>query len=439
MGIDLRAAATHVFAWGGAAACDLLLARPLLRALALDFETIVVNQYEQQNLPLEVVPWGRAAILYGGTPLLLLLLASALYTLAGQDGPLRRRPRGFKALIAAAVAVPFAAFVVPFSLALSIWIAVEAFWWVEWHGHADTTVSGLIALVPTLLVPSGSLAAVAGLVLALRVPPEIRPRRRKLVVWLVQRPAAVVGIVAAVIALAVLLTAAPRAVRVVGSPGPALFEERCGDCHFRVSALHFARTPDEWQRNVDRMVTYPGFIPSSEAEQEDMAAFLVGLRSFSDSWTFRTRCGRCHGSTDRSWERRRPEDWRGMVDRIARWSPGYHRADVRTQLLAHLDRQHTDPDATLGLEPERYQRLFALERACAVCHTISWDAELWREQPRDAVRRMIADMGDKRPDTWTEAEIDALTDAWIEVIGDPDLLDLLFPHDRPMTDEVLSW
>ena len=439
MGLDLRSAAAHAFAWGGALAVDLLVARPMLRSLALDFETIVVNQYEQQNLPLEVLPWGRAAIQYGGTPLLLLLVASALYALAGHDGPVRRRPRWVKAGVAAVVALPFAAFVVPFSLALSIWVAVEAFWWVEWHGHADATVSGLIALVPTLLVPSGSIAAAAGLALALRVPPEIRPRRRKLVVWLVRRPLAVLGIVATVVAGAVLLAAAPRAVRVVGSPGPELFEERCGDCHFRVSALHFARTPAEWERNVDRMLDYPGFLPSSEAEQQQMTDFLVGLRGFSDAWTFRTRCGRCHGSTARGWQDRRPEDWSGMVDRLARWSPGYHRADVRAQLLSHLDRHHTDPDATLGLEPERYERLFALERACAVCHTIGWDAERWREQPRDAVRRMIVDMGDKRPDTWTEAEVDELTDAWIEVIADPALLDRVFPHDRPMTDEVLVW
>lgn len=410
----------------------LLVVRPLLLVAALDVETLILNLYEQQAAPTWLVPWAGALILWGPVPLVLLALTAAGHGLLrafipGLANPGQSLSRRWRTLLALLVLLPFFAGSVPGALAVATLIAVEALSWVEWLYDLNPTMEALYVLVPICLLPGAWIGAVLATRASLGVGRS--PPRPGLAWWAVR--VVLGGLVALSLSAAgaVAVAAAPQAGRAAQSHGSSAFKENCGTCHFRTASLNFVKAPDEWSQTVAKM---QGFDPTIEPDEAaDALAFLTTVRSQSDGWLFRTRCSRCHGSTHAGWEHRSREDWEAMVQRIGRWSPIYYDVRTRGRLVDWLSAHRGDEQADLGLGAEPWGRFMEVQAQCATCHSMSWNADTYREGDRELARATVARMSQKMVEPLTESEIDQITDDWKALLDDPVEFDRLFPHDRP--------
>lgn len=429
----LPSPAVHIGVWLIVAAAYLLLIAPLLGMAALDFELVVVNQYEQDAATLEGLPLARALVLWGPVPLLLAALAHGLYTFGkpwtAVAGPFAVAGRWRRWLLRIALLVPFLAAVAPLAVVAGVWAALQVFVWIEWHMQVDPTLAVLFQVVPV--------AAAACMVwLAFKVSVTFRdkaprrpPRRGLRLVAGAMFEAA--GWPIRVLVVLVALVLAPQALRVATTPHRVEYEEACGTCHFRSVSLTYIKTPHEWGAVLARMQRKMGGALVDEAEAEQIAGFLSGVRGQDPDSLFKTRCGRCHGSTWRTWHPRPRHEWERIVQGRARWSPDYYRVNVSADLVVWLDERLGDEAASLGLPPAEWALYDEVGEACATCHSISWNAERWGRRDRDEARAMIERMSQKMVEPLSEDQLERVTDSYMRLVRDPELLEHLFPHDRP--------
>ena len=426
------ARAWHTVPWGVALIVWLGLARPLLLVSALDVETLIVNLYEQQAAPTWLIPWTSALIQWAPVPLLLVVVAGGVYGLLrpfvkGLANPGRNLSRGRRVVLAALVLLPYLLFTVPGAVAAATLIAVEALSWVEWLYDLNPTMESLYVIVPACLLPGARIGGLLALRAALGFPrgkpgPGVLRLMGRLLVgatlWVTLSAAG-----------AVAVAAGPQAARASQAHGATTFKENCGTCHFRTASLNFVKSDDEWAHTVKTM---QGFDPSIDArEADDAIAFLTTVRSQSDGWLFRTRCSRCHGSTHANWEHRSREDWEGMIERIARWSPVFYDATTNQRLLDWLVEHRGDESAEMGVGRERWDRYMEVERQCAPCHSISWNADDYREGDFAKARATVARMSQKMVEPLSDEEIDQIARDWKALLDDQHEFDRLFPHDQP--------
>jgi hypothetical protein len=190
------------------------------------------------------------------------------------------------------------------------------------------------------------------------------------------------------------------------------------------------KPPSEWAETVRTHRRVEG-VQLSEAEAEKLQKFLEGMRSFDDSWTFRTRCQNCHGTSWRRWEPRSEDEWRTIGARLARWSPYFYNEATLQQITRHLVTQKGDENNSRGLEPQLLERLQAVYDACDDCHSVSYEADRYHGASPDELRSMLERMGQKLSEPYSQPDLDQLVDDYRELISSPARFDHLFPHDRP--------
>ena len=409
-----------------------LVAGPLLRMAALEVETLVVNLYEQQSSSLEVLPLLRNITLWGPLPWLVLVGLAVGYRIAAPTGvrnPLVGLPVRARQVLRLASVLLCGVGSVPLAVALASWIALEAYDWVEWLYDLNPTMEAIFLVVPPLFLPGAWLLSwrLSGWALS-RERVESNPGRIGRLVQPLGRFAAAVLVTASCV---VGCAAAPQMSRIVRAPSAHSFESHCGGCHFRTAALNFKKTPEAWNASLATMQGLAGgTIPPDDLERvED---WLVAVRSRTPSEVFHTRCSRCHGLSHRSWEPRAEEDWSMLVDRIGRWSPVFYGPEIRTMLTEELVRRHGDEDADLGLGDEAWQRSMNVARRCSPCHSMSWNADRYREGGLEEALPLVRRMNQKMVDPMTEDEVEELAKDYLELLSDPDRFDRLFPHDRPL-------
>jgi len=440
--------ATDGLFWLLALVLCLLVGSWLTRPLALDLEALVWNlhldwttDYEQAwYADTAVLTWLVPLLRWGGLPLLTVALAGVGFRLAGLRDPERdaiaRAAPGSRLLLGLATLVPFAGFAVPCALAVSVQVEVEVYPWLEWHGQVDPVMGVIHGIGPWLMLPGLLLTGPLLLLATLSRPPDKAPPgraggppawRR----WSGRLATAVAAVVLLPFALGAF-AGCLHATRTAKLPGVRVHAQSCASCHERALPLYYVKTPTEWQRTVATHVEIER-VALDRGESEALLGFLNSMRSFSDSWTFRTRCGRCHGSTWRSWDRRTPEDWEAMSARLARWSPYYYRHDARDQVTDFLeDRLGRADGGLLELPVEQADQLREVHDLCALCHSASYEADRYREASPEAVLAMVERMNQKLPDPVPEEELAGLSRRYSELIADPARFDLLFPHDRPI-------
>ena len=420
----------HLLLWGVAAALYRGLAWPLLCMAGLDVELLIMNLYEQHAAPRELVPVVHAALRIGPAPLLIAGFASALYALLprrwGVHNPLHGGSTQRKVLLGAALALPFLLASAPLSVAISLWVCVEGFHWIEWQRDINPFVDDVLRWGPVAVGPG--LVVLTGL--GTRAVLGLKARQSRGAGPLLGRGVARLAVLAALVPMAGVLAAAAPQISRSTPHGRVAFEQECGGCHFRSLALSFDKTPAQWRATVDRMrATSPSL---SEAEAEAITAFLAEARSTGDEHVLRTRCLRCHGSTHEAWRSRPPEQWRDLVHRMARWSPAYFSLPEQDRLNAVLIERHGDDEATVGESAEDWRRFARLAGLCQDCHSVSWNADRFRDADFDETRRMVVRMSTKLTEPLAPDEIDAFTRDYRDLMADPARFDRLFPHDRPV-------
>lgn len=433
--------ALHILVWAGAGLLYLLAWYPLARVLALDLQALLVN-VAQDHSPTQPAAWyadpawspaGELAIKFGPAPLLVLVTATLCYRLLPRrlelDQPLQGIARRHRMAIGALVWGALATAALPLALALGVWLQVEAYWWIQWYGNLDFVLEQIRQVAPLAMLPGLALVGLWATWRSLRRPPPARRRRWR---WARRLGAA----------LAVLLLLAPVWValalhgpRVIRAPGPTVFEQKCGGCHDLALSLYYIKTPVEWQRTIKTQEQQEG-VRLSGPERQAVLGYLLGSRSFSNSWTFRTRCQRCHLSI--SWDDRTPADWAALTARLARWSPYYFRPDARAQVVAHLSRTRSRPDARLGLDRASYEAYQKLNSTCSRCHSLSRQAEHYRTAPA-ARTRLLRRMNRKLTRPLAPGQLSKLTQSYHRLLSDPRLLQRLFPHDLPVAEGWVPW
>ncbi len=430
------AAAVAGAAWLAALLSYLLVGHRFAAVLALDLEALVFN-LSQDWAPGYPPPWwarrdwlaaGQAVLTLGAAPLWCLGVAALLQRVAGRwvapsrltTAHMSSRLRGGIALLCI---LPFAAFCLPAGLALSVWVCVEAFVWIQWYGNVDPAMEWIRTWVPLSFPP---VALMAGIALARWALPGPKKGRR----WLRRLGWGIALLPTAAVLLPLGLVAGLHGSRAAAAPGRGEFVEHCGDCHELGLTLYYVKTPAEWERTMRVQVEVEG-VALEPDEREELTAFVLGMRSFPDRWTFRTRCQRCHGLGTRSWDHRTEQEWGRIVDRIARTSPYYYRPDVKAQIVGHLGTAHGTASATV---PEGVAEL---DRVCGACHPVGHAAERIREAggERAVVRRMSTKMAEPLP----LADQDRLTDEYAALLADPEGMARWLPHDTPAADGWIRW
>ena len=425
----------------------LVICLPLLNALALDYSTLLRNlelvNYDTYVVDPAWVTWGVAVLKLGSLPLVLLVLAAALYGLAarraGRTSPVAALGPWTRAGLFVGVMVPFLLFCVPLAVALAVGLAVEAFWWIQWYGNRAPIMELITYKLPPLLAVGPALAGAVAAYLSLR-------RKRQGPRWSFPVRLALAGVHVTVIM--VLLAATPLAAasllhtsRFALRAGTAsTFQETCGQCHAPTRPLHLVKTPEEWQHLVNKMKV-ANKAPLEPKLQAEITDFLVGMRSFPHSWTFRTRCLRCHESSGRTWNNRTPEEWALVVDRVARTSPHYYQPAVTRQIKQHLAAEFSGPmsDRKDPEGPGSPARVLGLVKACTGCHYLSRASEQFSTANKEAVAAMVRRMGQRMSPRPDDQELRRLAETYRWMVATPDRLPRLVPHDRPEREGDLPW
>lgn len=440
-------------AWGSALGLAFVFFHRLARILALDLEALVYNQAEgltarvdHAELSAEVSLLKVAAL-----PLVVVVTARVVYAMArwlrGTADPMGGLPLWARLGIFAAALASFHFFCGPASRALSVGLSVEAFGWIQWSGNVQPAMERILEQAPLPLQAVLMAAGALVLWLSLRRAStskntlyEGHGSKNTNIGWRVW-PRRLLRWGVAGVALLLLVTLAVvvglHGGQAVAAPGLGLFSRTCGGCHIRSRPLFFIKTPAQWRTTVTRMRRLEK-APLTEDQAEDVIAFLSGMRAFSDAWTFRTRCQRCHGPASLWWEPRPAADWDRITRRLARFSPYYYSAPVRRQIVAHLRQTHSDEEATLGLTAGPYRSFMALADACETCHSVTRGAARTRRLDQKGVLRLLRRMNTKRAHPWSEAELPALAGIYRALVADAKLLGRLFPHDAP-SEGGLPW
>lgn len=467
------AAARLIAATGLAALAAVALfaavALPLLDVLSLDLRallaTIRQNLYEGPNLRDDHAALIVAVLRYGALPLLFLGATAFVLRVRARFVPgaftLDRAPGAVRAALAAAALVPFAAFAAPCSIALSVWAVVEAIPWVQWYGVVDDLPERIISIAAPALFAAVLLAGAGATRAALRRRPRPgEPARRGLA-----RRVALAAVIAPVALAAAVpgLAIAVHATRVVPVLGKATaFERHCSGCHVPEAPLVYTKTPEEWRHQLETTCfDRPEATPENKAwigvgtrgvsrhyrryefdaeAREEVLEFLYGMRSFSDQWTFRTRCQRCHVLSYLAFEDRHPDDWALVVERVSRYSPLYYDASVRRQVVRHLASEFSDvEEAPGGLDAVEYRRVLAAQKACGSCHFLSRKAEASRAMSNDETMALVRRMSEHMPRPLGEDELLEVAAGYRILVADPERMKKLAPHDRPVFEGGLPW
>jgi len=424
----------HALVWAVAVVLYLTVGFRFASLFALEFRALMTNLSLDKFTDTAWIPWGENLLRFAAAPLFLFFIIALLYRLLARwnvaANPLANRSFGFRILIGAITLLPYTAFCWFAAQVWAVWISVEVFWWIQWYSHIDPAMEWIRANVPLVAAPSLFLTGVWLWWLAW---PRKTPatRTRSVFRW-----------AGAVVLLFVLISPLTlgllRFGRIGFAPGFSVFERHCGQCHANARPLYFIKTPAEWRRTVKRMRKLEN-VPLDDRQEARVAQFLLGMRSFSDEWTFNTRCRRCHVTSHRNWEKRRPEDWAAITRRIARYSPYYYRPDVQNQIVQHLTSARSAPDAALGLDPTEYDAYQLIDKTCSACHALSRQQERYRQISLEEAEQLVRRMSEKMPEPPTEDRIQSLATGYREMIGQPELLRRLFPHDEPVLSGGPSW
>lgn len=431
----------HLLPWGAALLIYLGVFHRVVRILEIDFEALVMNLYQIHEASLDWLPRGRAAVLAGAAPLTVVVLARLLYRLLrrwlGLTFPPARWSRLARLALGTALLLPYLAFCVPASVAVGVWVSMEVFAWLEWFEQVFPIMAITLFKVPYLAMAGGALLGILLAWTAARTAVPVAPAaglKHKLsrLAW----RSMVVLLFVPFLPLAAL--AGIHLARAYPATGLDTYKDKCGGCHIRAQALYFTKTPAEWRRTITRMKAFEK-APINEEQKEEVISFLTGMRSYSDDWIFRTRCQRCHHTNYRDWQDRAPADWAALVDRVGRWSPYYYSRDIKAQLVAHLTRTASTPDATLGLTAQAYRSFKTLEKRCGQCHSLGREAERFSAANETDVAEMMSRMNQKMPRRLEAAELRALNRTYRDIIKDPKRLKELVPHDQPPPDTGPAW
>lgn len=420
-----------------------------LKIMSLDYYALMTNLLSEPRAD-DPLPWyannyfmqiGKIFLQWGGLPLFLLMVGNL-----GSYIDLRRGNKRYfhflqkhKFLLITIACLTFLFFCFPFSLAFSVWISVEAFWWIQWYNNVNFLTNDLLLMLPNYLFPILYLLGMS--LMFASFPSENKKKKRTsqpLVFWILRLLRVAFFVSALILVVCIGSVGILHASRINSINGPKVFTNKCAGCHDLYLPLYLVKTPNEWRRTIDNQINIEK-VELTAKEKKRITQFLLGMRSFSDSWTFRTRCQRCHIVSYYQWEKRTPDDWKNIVHRIAKWSPYYYNADVREQVINFLVANFSQETNTFGLKPEVFANYQTVEKTCSQCHSLSYGAERYQNADQKVLVRMVSRMNRKMPTSIPDQEIDFFASTYRKMISDQTVFQRMLPHDRPVFQGGLPW
>jgi len=215
-------------------------------------------------------------------------------------------------------------------------------------------------------------------------------------------------------------------------PGREVFQEKCSACHAARRPMDFLKPEMGWERTVRRMAgKQPGWI--SGGEQEVIVRYLQSMRSHTDRQLFLLKCRRCHPCRDLFETARSPEQWDRLVDRVWWEDPIWLDAGQAEQIKRYIRGRvgASAADAATVSPPggdAALQELFEIK--CGRCHYLSICLE--PDIPAEDWGPILRRMSEKCPDYLPLEEAAALHDWLLGEIQDPEAFRRRYPHIDPM-------
>ncbi len=317
------------------------------------------------------------------------------------------------------------------NLRLMVWLSIgtitEAYPWLLWGETYLELARNLYTIARPVLLVCITVCTTWGL-WRLLFPPVPRPWALplRLLAWLPRGAFGLLALAALSVLLVPLLINSVRFARTFPPRTDHVIQSNCGHCHSPYRPQHFVRTEAQWRRTVTRMIERNG-APVNEKQKEQVLAWLSDYRSFSDSWTFRAKCLRCHGKHHLVEQDRTAEEWAWIVDRLGWVSTFGYRQDQRDQIKRHLAAELSVPAPVEG-DPgyAAWRQRVDLMDACNPCHSLSLVLE---EGALDDTKAMVERMSYKDPVLVPPEKIDALVEAIEALPTDEEGFWDLFPHD----------
>jgi hypothetical protein len=190
-----------------------------------------------------------------------------------------------------------------------------------------------------------------------------------------------------------------------------LFEATCDHCHTPMNAHRYAKSPDEWQNTIQRMLSrdteYSKHIDLERRKR--VLDVLIRNRSASPRALFFFRCGQCHSRSDIQPYLALDEKTLTALLRQHNKQNGFAIQTWEGELIeqqVQSMRERRRPVKTVSSRNEQY--LF--QRDCGVCHTLRFMYHGICTPPRDDVQWTVLTtrMQEKVPDFIGKDEIPIL-------------------------------
>ncbi len=420
-----------------------------LKIMALDYSALLSN-FLLEPIADDPLPWyannyfiriGNFLLQWGALPFFLLLVGhlGSRLDLYRKNGCIVQFPQKHKVLLLTAFYVPFLLFCFPFSLAFSVWISVEAFWWVQWYNHINFITNDLLPLIPYFLFPMLCLLGIYLMHACFSAKSNKNVGgSHPLFFWTLRLLRMAVVILILILVVSIGGIGLLHASRITTINGPKVYRNKCAGCHDFYLPLYLVKTPNEWRRTIENQINIEK-VALTAHEKECITQFLLGMRSFPDSWTFLTRCQRCHFFSPYRWEKRTPDDWENIINRVAKWSPYYYNFDVRQQILNFLVENFSQESNTFGFSPEAFTNYQIVGKTCSQCHSLSYEAERYQYVDQRTIAKMVSRMSRKMPTAIKDQEINFYALTFREMILDQTAFQRMFPHDLPVLKGRLPW
>jgi len=207
--------------------------------------------------------------------------------------------------------------------------------------------------------------------------------------------------------------------------------QKCSLCHPHQTVLDFLKPEMAWEETVERMAELSqGSI--SDADKATILNYLKAVRSPGDRQLFILKCRQCHIFANILGHERSPEQWDRIVNRVWRedfhWMQREEANQIKRYIRSRLSPGTTGSPGASDRARDTHGEIF--EEKCGRCHylDICLERKFSNEEWTSILRRMSA----KCPDYLGQEEAESLLGWLLREIEHSEEFYHRFPHSKPL-------